>query len=128
MDVELITAICSACVLAISQVVTAVKQFKLSKKNKNLQKKLSLAQVVQNVKHMINSAEDAVGPGNGPLKKTLVMQSCQLECSEKGIDFNYPQFSSECDLIMSTPQSKEFREKSNGGDVVGKENEVVTKS
>lgn len=114
MDLELIGAICSACVLAISQTLTAVKQIKLAKRNKNLQQKLSLAQVLQQLPNSINKAEEIVGEKHGALKKSLVLKDAQIDCSARGLDFDLPGFSNEIEKILDTPQKKKKEIDENG--------------
>lgn len=114
MDLELFSAICSAGLLAISQTITAVKQFKLARKNKTLQQKLSLAQVLQQLPKRINEAEEAVGEKHGDLKKSLVLKETQIDCASRGLCFDMHGFSNEIENILDTPQKKKKESDTNG--------------
>lgn len=92
---------------ATTVITGAIGIFKEKNKTKRLRKVNALAKILQKLPQFIKESELLVGEGNGDIKNRLVLNQCQIECDNAGLEFNEDEFKAEIEKILETPTKKE---------------------
>lgn len=78
-------------------------------KSKKKEKLVKIAKILQKLPEYIKAAEESCSnPGSGLIKKLLVLNQCNIECNNQGIEYREEEWSAEIEKILDTPQKKEI--------------------
>ncbi len=92
----------------VSIIVKNKKQSALKKENDEITRQNILMDILGKVPSYINQAEQIfTQSGSGVAKKIVAKSLAQIECVNRGIEYNEECFDYEIERILTTPQKKE---------------------
>lgn len=127
MSIELISVIVYGILSTIANIIEIINNKKHKKTINELNNENKFNKILIDLPETIDKVENEVkGTKQGAIRKTLVMQNAQLECSTKNISFDLPKVNSQIEKIMKAPQATIYKKEQK--EIEQEKNEINTQN